>query len=53
MNIELVETKFSGTRSIFRGDDFYPQHPLKKVHKAMRRRAESMPCEDVCIYCVS
>jgi len=53
MNIEVVETRFSGTRSICCGDDFYPQHPVNKVHKAMRRRAESMPCEDVCVYCVS
>ena len=53
MNIEVVETRFNGTRSICCGDDFYPQHPVDKVHKAMRRRAESMPCEDVCVYCVS
>ncbi len=53
MNIEVVETKFSGTRSICCGDDFYPEHSVDKVHKAMRRRADSMPCEDVCVYCVS
>lgn len=53
MNIEVVETKLSGTRSICCGDDFYPQHPVDKVHKAMRKRAESMPCDDVCVYCVS
>lgn len=53
MNIEVVETKFNSTRSICCGDDFYPKHSLEKVHKAMKRRADSMPCEDVCVYCVS
>lgn len=53
MNIEIVETKFHSGKSICCGDDFYPKHPLEKVHKAMKRRAESMPCEDVCVYCVS
>jgi len=53
MNIEVVETKFNGTRSICCGDDFYPKHSVEKVHKAMKKRAESMPCEDVCVYCVS
>lgn len=53
MNIELVEARLSGTRSVCCGDDFYPKHPLDKVHKAMRRRAESMPCEDVGVYCIS
>ena len=53
MNIEIIETKFSGSRSICCGDDFYPKHHLGKVHKAMKKRAGSMPCEDVCVYCVS
>lgn len=53
MNIEIFETKFNGTRSICCGDDFYPKNPVDKVHQAMRKRAESMPCEDVCVYCVS
>lgn len=53
MNIEVVETKFNGTSSICCGDDFYPKHSLEKVHKAMKRRADSMPCENVCVYCVS
>ncbi len=53
MNIEVLETKFNGTRSICCGDDFYPKHSVDKIHIAMRKRAESMPCEDVCVYCVS
>jgi Fe-S oxidoreductase len=53
MNVEIVETKFHSERSICCGDDFYPKHPVEKVHKAMKRRADSMPHEDVCVYCVS
>ena len=53
MNIEVVETKFNGTHSICCGDDFYPEHSLEKIHKAMKKRADSMPCDDVCVYCVS
>ena len=32
MNIEVVETKFIGTRSVCCGDDFYPKLSLNKVH---------------------
>lgn len=53
MNIEVIEAKFNGSRSICCGDYFYPDFPLVKVRKAMRRRADSMPCEEVCVYCVS
>lgn len=53
MNIEVVETKFNGPRSICCGDDLYPEHSVEKVHKAMKKRAGSMLCEDVCVYCVS
>lgn len=53
MNIEVVETKFNRTRSVCCGDDFYPKHSLEKVHNLMKKRANSMPCEDVCVYCVS
>ncbi|APH16063.1 hypothetical protein NPD5_1147 [Clostridium sporogenes] len=53
MNIDVVETKFSGTNSICCGDDFYPKLPIKKVHQKMKERADSMPCNEVCVYCVS
>ena len=53
MNIEVVETKFNGTRSICCGDDFYPRLPVDKVHELMKKRADSMPCRDVCVSCVS
>ncbi|MBU3950530.1 MAG: (Fe-S)-binding protein [Proteobacteria bacterium] len=53
MNIKVVETKFSGTRSVCCGDDFYPKLSMDKVHSHMKKRAESMPCQIVCVYCVS
>ena len=53
MNIEVVETEFSGTRSICCGDDFYPTLPVEQVRQRMKKRADMMPCDDVCVYCVS
>lgn len=53
MNIEVVETKLHGTRSACCGDDLYPKLSVEKVHTMMTTRADSMPCEDVCVYCVS
>ena len=35
------------------GDDFYTKIPLEQVHLQMKKRASSMPCDDVCVYCVS
>ena len=53
MNIEVIETKLHGTRSACCGDDFYPKLSVEKVHTMMTKRADSMPCENVCVYCVS
>ncbi|WDP87436.1 MAG: (Fe-S)-binding protein [Desulfobacter sp.] len=53
MNIEVIETKFNRTRSVCCGDDFYPKLSLEKIHNLMKKRADSMPCENVCVYCVS
>ncbi|MGL1930910.1 MAG: heterodisulfide reductase-related iron-sulfur binding cluster [Desulfotalea sp.] len=53
MNIEVIETKFSREKSICCGDDFYPKIVLDKIHHHMKKRADSMPCNDVCVYCVS
>ena len=53
MNIEVIETKLNRARSVCCGDDLYPKLPLEKVHKLMKKRADSMPCEEVCVYCVS
>ena len=53
MNIEVVETKFYGTNSICCGDDLYPKLPVEIVKQKMKERADSMPCNEVCVYCVS
>lgn len=53
MNIQVEETEFSGTRSRCCGDDFYPKLPVEKVHQKMKERADSMPCQEVCVYCIS
>lgn len=53
MNIEVVETQHHGTRSICCGDDFYGKLPIEQVHEQMKKRADMMPCEEVCVYCVS
>ncbi len=53
MNIQVVEAEFHGTRSICCGDDYYGKIPIERVHQHMKKRADSMPCQDVCVYCVS
>jgi Fe-S oxidoreductase len=53
MNIKVIETELHGTRSVCCGDDFYPKLPIEQVHRQMKKRADMMPCEEVCVYCVS
>jgi hypothetical protein len=53
MNVAVMEAKFSGIHSICCGDSFYNKLPLEKVHQLMESRAVSMPCDEVCVYCVS
>jgi len=53
MGIDIIESKFSGTKSICCGDDFYSRIPLEDVHKFQKKRAAQMPCQDVAVYCVS
>jgi Fe-S oxidoreductase len=53
MNIKVVEAEFHGTHSVCCGDDFYPKLPVDKARQQMKKRADSMPCNEVCVYCVS
>jgi hypothetical protein len=53
MNIEVIETELHGMRSVCCGDDFYPKLPIEQVHRQMKKRADMMPCEEVCVYCIS
>jgi len=53
MNLQLVEPKNTGTKSICCGDSFYGLIPTEKVKDQMKKRASQMPKEDVVVYCVS
>ena len=53
MKIDIVESEFSGTRSICCGDNFYSHIPIYKVTEMQKKRASQMPCQDVAVYCVS
>lgn len=53
MNIEIIESEYSGTKSICCGDNFYPQLSIEKVTELQKKRASQMSCQDVVVYCVS
>jgi Fe-S oxidoreductase len=53
MNINLVEPKHTGAKSICCGDSFYDLIPTEKVKEQMKKRTSEMPAEDVIVYCVS
>ena len=53
MNIQVEETEFHGTRSVCCGDNFYPTLPIEQVRERMKYRADSMPLDNVAVYCVS
>ncbi len=53
MNIHVVETAKNRSNSVCCGDSFYPALPVEEVNEKMRERAQSMPCDEVCVYCIS
>lgn len=53
MNIEIVESEFSGTKSVCCGDNLYSKVPLEAIKEFQKKRASQMPCQDVVVYCVS
>ncbi len=53
MNIDIIDSPYSGTNSICCGDNYYPQLPIEKVTQLQKERAAQMPCQDVVVYCVS
>lgn len=53
MNIKVIDSVFSGTKSICCGDNLYPRVPVEEVIRFQKKRAAQMPCEDVAVYCVS
>ena len=53
MNIRIIESEFSGTKSICCGDNLYPQVPAARAMEFMKMRAVQMPADHVAVYCVS
>ena len=35
------------------GDDLYPKLPIDQIHRQMKNTAESVRCNEVCVYCIS
>lgn len=53
MNFKIVEAPQSGVNAICCGDSFHKKIEKEEVLELMKKRAGSMPCDDVCVYCVS
>ena len=53
MKIVIIDSPYSGSKSICCGDNFYPRLPIEKVTELQKKRAAQMPCQDVVVYCVS
>lgn len=53
MNMTVMEAERSGANQACCGDSFYPTLPVEEVNQRMRERADQMPADDVCVYCVS
>ena len=53
MNIVVVEPKSTRTHAVCCGDSFLGELPVDRVKDLMAKRADSMPREDVVVYCVS
>lgn len=53
MGVSIIESEFSGTKSICCGDNFYGRIPLGEVRAFQKKRAAQMPCQEVAVYCVS
>lgn len=53
MNIKVIEPKQTGIHAFCCGDSLHRQVPNDKVFEFMKKRADSMPCEDVVVYCTS
>ncbi|MGE1062980.1 (Fe-S)-binding protein [Megasphaera paucivorans] len=52
MNIMMIETTFSGTRSVCCGDTFYGHVPNEQVEARIQERADQFPCDNVVVTCI-
>ena len=53
MNIVVIEPKSTRTHAVCCGDSFLGELPVDRVKDLMAKRADSMPREDLVVYCVS
>lgn len=53
MNVVIIEPEATRDRATCCGDSFFGELPDDRVEELMARRADSMPREDVVVYCVS
>lgn len=53
MNVTVVEPRATRTGAVCCGDSFFGELPNERVAALMTKRAQSMPAEDVVVYCVS
>lgn len=53
MNISVVEPQETRDKSFCCGNSLYDTMPIDRLKEAMKKRADSMPCEEVVVYCVS
>jgi hypothetical protein len=53
MNIVVIEPAATRNRAVCCGDSFYGELPDDRVSSLMTKRADSMPRQDVVVYCVS
>lgn len=53
MNFNIIECANNSSKSICCGDSLYPKASLDIINAHTLKRAQSMPCDDVVVYCVS
>jgi Fe-S oxidoreductase len=53
MNIRVAEPEFTMGSQRCCGDSACPDEPLPEIYARMKARADEMPAESVCVYCVS
>ena len=53
MNIQVVDSEFSGQRSVCCGELLVDKLPIEKVLEKQKERCAQFPCEDVAVYCAA
>ncbi len=53
MHIRVAEPERTMERQECCGDSAYPEQPLPEIYRRMKQRADDMPADEVCVYCVS